>query len=66
MGLKVVNHCFALNGDPLNPEIQGIQNVLSTYRKNLLKIDMAGPTLFGPLLEQFLGYVKSMEAQQKN
>ena len=62
MGLKAVNHCFAMNGEPLSPEIEGIQNVLRTYRGNLLNIDMAGPTMFGPLLEQFLGYVKSMEA----
>ena len=26
---------------------------------------MAGPTLFGPLLEQFLGYVKTKEKEKK-
>ena len=28
MDIHSVNDCFALNGDPLNPEIQGIENVL--------------------------------------
>lgn len=50
LGLNNVNHCFAINGNPQQPEIIGIKNVISTYRKALLKIDMAGPTLFGPLL----------------
>ena len=61
MDINSVNHCFALNGDPLNPEIRGIENVLLTYRKVLPQIDMAGPTQFGPLLDQFLLYVKSMK-----
>lgn len=51
MGINCVNHCFALNGNALNPEIQGISKVLKTYRSTLQQIDMAGPTYFGPLLE---------------
>ena len=65
MDIHSVNHCFALNGDPLNPEIRGIGNVLETYRKVLPQIDMAGPTQFGPLLDQFLEYVKSMKNHKK-
>ena len=65
MGINVVNHCFALNGEPLDPSISGLQNVLETYREALKTIDMAGPTVFGPLLEQFLGYVKTKEKEKK-
>jgi hypothetical protein len=32
MGINGVNHCFAVNGNPANPEIQGIQNIVATYR----------------------------------
>ena len=46
-----VNDCFALNGNYKKPEIQGIKEVLKTYRTNLMMIDLAGPTHFGPLLE---------------
>ena len=51
MKMNNVNDCFALNGNPKKPEIQGIKNVLKTYRTHLMMIDLAGPTHFGPLLE---------------
>jgi hypothetical protein len=35
MGINGVNHCFAMNGNPSNPEIFTIQNVLATYRSTL-------------------------------
>ena len=36
IGINGVNHCFAINGNPGNPEIPGgIQNVLATYRQTL-------------------------------
>ena len=31
-GLRGTSHCFALNGNPANPEIFGVQNILATYR----------------------------------
>ena len=52
-----VNHCFALNGNKDNPEIQGVQNIIETYRKALPQISLSGPTLFGPLLKQFLNHL---------
>lgn len=58
LGLANVNHCFAVNGDPKNPEILGIQNVLAAYRQALTMTDLAGPTLFGPLLQQFYSFMK--------
>lgn len=32
MGMNQVSHCFALNGNPQNPNIPGIQGILQTYR----------------------------------
>ena len=58
LGIQEVNHCFALNGDPCNPEIAGVKNILHCYREALQQIKLAGPTMFGPLLEQFESYVK--------
>jgi Copine len=35
MNEQYVSHCFPLNGNAHNPEIQGIQNVLNTYRQTI-------------------------------
>lgn len=32
MGQNSTNHCFAMNGNPTQPDIVGIQNILTTYR----------------------------------
>ena len=32
MGINSTSHCFALNGNPANPEIFGIANIIETYR----------------------------------
>jgi hypothetical protein len=53
----VINHCFAINFNPQEPQIYGIQNIIQTYRQNLPWIDLSGPTLFTPLLREFEKYV---------
>ena len=35
LGINSVNHCFAMNGNPANPEIIGIQQIVETYRNTL-------------------------------
>lgn len=35
LGVNSVNHCFAVNGMATNPEIVGIQAIVSTYRQTL-------------------------------
>ena len=57
MGIKVVSHRFAMNSNPANLEICTFQNCVITYRETLKEIGLGGPTLFGPLLEQFKNYV---------
>lgn len=59
LGLNSVNHCFAMSGNPQNPEIIGIQNIVQAYRQTLPQIGLGGPTLFGPLLQEFKNYVQS-------
>lgn len=50
-GQGTVNHCFPINGNPAQPEIYGIENIISMYRQTLPSIRLGGPTWFGPLLE---------------
>jgi hypothetical protein len=58
MGQTSTNHCFAMNGNPSNPEIQGIENIILAYRQTLPQIELSGPTLFAPLLREFERYVR--------
>jgi hypothetical protein len=48
---KNVSHCFPINLKMDNPNINGIDNVISTYRDSLEYIALDGPTYFAPLLE---------------
>ena len=32
IGINAVSHCFAMNGNPANPEIIGIQGIVQAYR----------------------------------
>ena len=50
-GAEAISHCFHLNGEEENPSIEGIDNVLATYRKNLPGITIGKTTKFAPVLE---------------
>ena len=63
MGMNAVNHCFPINGILEAPEIIGIDQIVACYRATLPNINLSGPTLFGPLLNQFLQYVRALEGQ---
>ena len=56
-----ISHCFAINGNPGNPQINGIANIVNCYRQTLPNIGLAGPTHFAPLLSEFL---RMMQSQQ--
>ena len=56
MGERETNHCFPLNGNYDEPEIQGIDNVLKTYLKNLPTISMGGPTFFSSIMDVFMDF----------
>ena len=53
-----------MNGNPSDPNIVGIQGIIETYRRTLPLINLAGPTMFAPLLAEFGNYVQSMMASQ--
>lgn len=46
--------CFPLNGNLQDPEIHGLDDLLKTYRDNLQKVKLSGPTLFAPILREFI------------
>jgi hypothetical protein len=51
-GADKVSHCFPINGDEANPELEGIDNVIAAYRDAVTKVKFLGPTYFAPLLKQ--------------
>ena len=59
MGAQSVNHCFPLNGNPQKPSVEGIMNILQTYRQTIGSIQLSGPTFFGPILSTFRDYVQA-------
>jgi hypothetical protein len=61
MGYNDVSHCFPLNGNINNPEIQGTENILQQYREKLQFIGLHGPTYFAPILKQAIANVKQRE-----
>ena len=47
-----VSHCFPLNGNDQNPEVQGVGNLMQLYRSTLPQIALAGPTRFSNIIQQ--------------
>jgi len=47
----------------MNPAIHGYDGILSTYRYQLPNIALAGPTLFGGVLDAFNKYAAEMQGQ---
>jgi hypothetical protein len=46
-----VSHCFALNGNPANPEVAGVPGIIEAYNRALASVQLYGPTLFAQVLK---------------
>jgi len=53
-----VSHCFPLNMNPNNPEIQGIDGILQAYRNILNQTKLYGPTYFHYIIDEVINVVK--------
>ncbi|KAH7057598.1 KIAA1599 protein-like protein [Linnemannia elongata] len=47
-----VSHCFALNGNPQYPEVDGVDGILAAYWHALQFSELWGPTNFSPVINQ--------------
>jgi vacuolar-type H+-ATPase subunit F/Vma7 len=45
------SHCFALNGDIFEPEVDGLEGVISAYKSAIKTVNLYGPTNFAPIVE---------------
>lgn len=48
---STVSQCFALNGNFFNPEIYGLEDVLSYYKKTVKSVKFHGPQIFNEILK---------------
>lgn len=46
------DHCFPLNGNESNPDVEGVHGILNTYYDSLKRVQLSGPTLFGQIIGQ--------------
>ncbi|CAN0236864.1 unnamed protein product [Ectocarpus sp. 6 AP-2014] len=55
-------HCFAVNGREDDPEVHGVESILDVYSRESLKwVQLSGPTLFAPLINQQVASVAASE-----
>merc|ERR1719362_1632054 len=47
---NVANHCFALNGNIFDPEVDGIKGVEDAYKHAINRVNLYGPTNFSPII----------------
>ena len=57
-------HCFALNGDLFDPEVEGVEAVEVAYRHACASLNFHGPTLFAPLIHTSSLYASSRPVTQ--
>lgn len=60
----VVSHCFAINENIFDPEIEGIDEVLSKYTEVLGKIHLHGPTHFSEIIQKSAKFAESANVSQ--
>jgi len=52
MTSNVVLHCFPMCGNPMQPEVFGLNGIMECYKYAINNVILSGPTLFGPLLKE--------------
>jgi copine 5/8/9 len=47
-----VEHCFPVNGNEADPQVLGCDGILQAYYTSLKTVQLFGPTLFAPVINQ--------------
>ena len=61
---QTANHCFSLNGNIFDPEVDGIENVIEVYKHAITKVELYGPTNFSPILSLVNQMTRDMNCSQ--
>ena len=60
------SHCFALNGDIFDPEVDGLDGVVDAYKNALKNVNLYGPTNFAPIIELVNDMAEADQVDQAN
>ena len=60
------SHCFALNGDIFDPEVDGLDGVVEVYKNALKNVNLYGPTNFAPIIELVADMAEEENVTQAN
>ena len=60
------SHCFALNGDIFDPEVDGLDGVVEAYKNALKNVNLYGPTNFAPIIELVCDMASEEQVSQGN
>ena len=60
------SHCFALNGDIFDPEVDGLDGVIEAYQNSLQNVQLYGPTHFSEVLKLVVDMAQSERVNQMN
>ena len=60
------SHCFALNGNIFDPEVDGLDGVVDAYEKTINNIGLSGPTNFAPIIEMINDMTEQMGCTQED
>ena len=60
------SHCFALNGDIFDPEVDGLDGVVEAYKNSLKNVNLYGPTNFAPIIELVNDMAEADDVSQEN
>jgi len=63
---KKPSHCFAMNGNILNPRVNGIEQTIAHYRHSLNNINLYGPTKFSEIINQVNDHVEASPVNYNN
>ena len=56
-------HCFPLNGNPENPNVDNLQGILDTYEYAIKNCILSGPTLFNPIITQTMNICREFKSE---
>lgn len=55
-----------MNGDIFNPEVDGIEGVVRSYKNACQKLKLYGPTYFGQVLKMVVDMAENERVSQDN
>lgn len=61
---SIVSHCFAINQNIFDPELKGIEEVITSYEEILEKIQLYGPTRFSEVIHTSIEYASNAKVCQ--